>query len=120
MNHFPNISNFFTALRSYAPWQVAIELLLIGTVVYYVLEFLRGTRGARMLRGIALVLITLYVLVQFLAVLPPIRRRAENYTLGLHVLHRLADAVGDGFPLPLRDGSQHVQDQLAARRARVD
>jgi diadenylate cyclase len=64
---FPNISNFFRALHSYAWWQVAIELLLIGLVVHYVVEFLRGTRGARMLRGIALVLITLYLLVRLLA-----------------------------------------------------
>ena len=67
MNNFPNINNFFRALHSYSPWKVAIELLLIGLCVHYVLEFLRGTRGARMLRGIALVLITLYLLVQLLA-----------------------------------------------------
>jgi len=66
MNLF-NISNFFRAVHSYVWWQVAIELLLIGFVVYYVLEFLRGTRGARMLRGIAVVLITLYLLVHFVA-----------------------------------------------------
>ncbi len=67
MNTFPNISNFFRALESYSRWQVAIELLVIGLVVHYVVEFLRGTRGARMLRGIALVLITLYLLVRLLA-----------------------------------------------------
>jgi diadenylate cyclase len=67
VSSFPNISNFFRALHSYAWWQVAIELLLIGLVVHYVVEFLRGTRGARMLRGIALVLITLYLLVRLLA-----------------------------------------------------
>src|ERR1700722_8234553 len=64
MNSFSNINNFFRALHSYSPWKVALELLLIGLCVHYVLQFLRGTRGARMLRGIALVLITLYLLVQ--------------------------------------------------------
>jgi diadenylate cyclase len=67
MNGFFNINTFFRALHSYEWWKVCIELLLIGLVVHYVLEFLRGTRGARMLRGIALVLISLYVLVHFLA-----------------------------------------------------
>lgn len=67
VSSFPNISNFFRALNSYSWWQIAIELLLIGLVVHYVVEFLRGTRGARMLRGIALVLITLYLLVRLLA-----------------------------------------------------
>lgn len=67
MSNFPSVNNFFRALHSYAWWQVAIELLLIGLVVHYVVEFLRGTRGARMLRGIALVLITLYLLIRLLA-----------------------------------------------------
>jgi diadenylate cyclase len=67
MTNFPNINNFYRALQSYDKWKVALELILIGLCVHYVLEFLRGTRGARMLRGIAFVLITLYLLVQLLA-----------------------------------------------------
>ena len=42
-----------------------LELLLIGIVVFWVIRFLQGTRGARMLKGIAFVLITLYLLVTF-------------------------------------------------------
>jgi len=59
-----NFDNFLRALESYAWWVVAIELLLIGLVVYWVLRFLRGTRGARMLKGIAFVLISLYLIVR--------------------------------------------------------
>jgi diadenylate cyclase len=59
-----NFSNFRTAVASYTWWVVAIELLLIGLVVYWVLRFLRGTRGARMLKGIAFVLISLYLIVR--------------------------------------------------------
>lgn len=63
-----NLQNFFRSLRqNYEWWQVAVELLLIGVVVYWVVRFLRGTRGARMLRGIAFVLITLYLIVGLLA-----------------------------------------------------
>jgi diadenylate cyclase len=62
-----NLNGFFRALSTYKWWQVAIELLLIGLVVYWVLRFLRGTRGAKMLQGIAFVLIVGYLIVRLLA-----------------------------------------------------
>lgn len=62
-----NFGNFFRSVVSYGWWRVAIELLLIGMVIYWVVSFLRGTRGARMLRGVAFVLITLYLLVVLVA-----------------------------------------------------
>src|SRR6185436_14246395 len=65
---FLNFKNFLWALRSYAWWQVAIELVLIGLVVYWVVRFLRGTRGARLLKGIAFVLISLYLIVRLVGV----------------------------------------------------
>jgi diadenylate cyclase len=65
-NEIFNLTSFLRALGSYAWWIVAIELLMIGLVVYWVMRFLRGTRGARLLRGIALVLIGLYVIISFL------------------------------------------------------
>src|SRR5947208_9007698 len=62
-----NFRTFWTAFRTYSWWQIAIEWVLIGLVVYWVLRFLRGTRGARMLKGIAFVLITLYVIVRLVS-----------------------------------------------------
>jgi diadenylate cyclase len=62
-----DLLNFFTSLRSYGWWRVAIEMLVIGLVVYWVLRFLRGTRGARLLKGIAFILITLYLIIYFVA-----------------------------------------------------
>ena len=62
-----SIHSFFRALSTYKWWQVATELLVIGLVVYWVVRFLRGTRGARMLRGIAFVLIVGYLIVRLLA-----------------------------------------------------
>jgi diadenylate cyclase len=59
--------SFYRALAAYPWWQIAIELLLIGLVVYWVVRFLRGTRGARMLRGIALLLVAGYLIVSLLA-----------------------------------------------------
>jgi diadenylate cyclase len=58
-----NFSSFLRALGSYKPFSVALELLIIGTVVFWVIRFLRGTRGARMLKGVAFVLISLYLVV---------------------------------------------------------
>jgi diadenylate cyclase len=65
-NNFLNLGSFFRAIATYGWWRVAIELLLIGLVVYWVVRFLRGTRGARMLRGIAFVLAVGYVVVKLL------------------------------------------------------
>ncbi len=45
--------NLLQSLRSFfervteRPWTVLIELLLIATIVYIILRFLQGTRGAR-------------------------------------------------------------------------
>jgi diadenylate cyclase len=61
------VHNFFRALQSYPWWRVAVELLIIGAVVYFVIWTLRGTRGANMLRGIALILVTLYIVVRVVA-----------------------------------------------------
>jgi diadenylate cyclase len=59
-----NLRPYLVSLRAYGWWRIGIELLLIGTIVYYVLRFLRGTRGARMLKGIAFLLIVVYVVVE--------------------------------------------------------
>ena len=62
-----NFGDFFRAISSYPWWQVLIELLIIGAVVYWVISFLQGTRGARLLKGIVVLLITIYVVVSLLA-----------------------------------------------------
>jgi diadenylate cyclase len=59
-----SLKSFWIAVRAYPWWQVAVELFLIGIVVFAVIRFLRGTRGARMLKGVAFVLITLYLIVR--------------------------------------------------------
>jgi len=58
-----NLEAFFRAVRVYGWFQVCIELLLIGAFIYLVLRFLRGTRGARMLRGIGVLLLIVYLIV---------------------------------------------------------
>jgi len=66
-DEFFNFSDFLRAISSYPWWQVLIELLIIGGVVYWVISFLQGTRGARLLKGIVVLLITIYVVVRLLA-----------------------------------------------------
>ncbi|MGC8625596.1 MAG: diadenylate cyclase CdaA [Phycisphaerae bacterium] len=51
-------------LTAYPWWVVILELALIGVVVYWVLEFLRGTRGARLIKGVALFLIIAYTIIK--------------------------------------------------------
>jgi diadenylate cyclase len=60
-------NNIWRFLAGYTWWQVALQLLLIGAVVYWTLRFLRGTRGARILKGIAFVLVFLYLIVKIAA-----------------------------------------------------
>lgn len=43
-------------------WQALVELLLIGAVIYVVLRFLEGTRGARMMQAVLVILTALLVL----------------------------------------------------------
>lgn len=59
--------SFLNSIQTYGWWRILLELFLIGLVVTWVVGFLRGTRGARMLKGIAFVLITLYLFVQLVA-----------------------------------------------------
>ena len=49
--------DYFSRLAMYDWWVVAIELFLIGLVVYWVVDFLEGTRGERLFRGVIFILI---------------------------------------------------------------
>jgi diadenylate cyclase len=63
---FSTLNSLWQTIRG-EPWSVAVEWMLIGLVVYWVLRFLRGTRGARMLQGIASILIVLYLIISLIA-----------------------------------------------------
>ena len=49
--------DYFRRVASYDWWIVLIELILIGLVVYWVVDFLEGTRGERLFRSVILILI---------------------------------------------------------------
>jgi len=48
---------YLSRVARYEWWVVAIELFLIGLVVYWVVDFLEGTRGERLFRGIIFILV---------------------------------------------------------------
>ncbi|HNQ22300.1 MAG TPA: diadenylate cyclase CdaA [Phycisphaerae bacterium] len=49
------------------PWVTLIELLLIGIVVFVVLRFLHGTRGARLVRAVLIILAVSFAVVRLVA-----------------------------------------------------
>ncbi|MBI1370016.1 MAG: TIGR00159 family protein [Planctomycetes bacterium] len=72
-----------TRLRGYNPFEVLIQLAMIWVVVYIIFRFLRGTRGARVLKGVGLVLALAMVLVAVLggenSTFLPLRYLLENF-----------------------------------------
>ena len=48
---------YFSRVASHGWWRVAIELIFIGLVVYWAVDFLEGTRGERLFRGVIFILI---------------------------------------------------------------
>lgn len=61
-----SITTYFNRVVTYNPLVVAVELVLIGVVVWWVMRFLRGTRGARLIKGIALLLAMVYLVFRLL------------------------------------------------------
>jgi diadenylate cyclase len=51
------IIDYFNRVAGYDWWRVVIELFLIGVVVYWLVDFLEGTRGERLFRGVLLILV---------------------------------------------------------------
>lgn len=49
--------DYFYRVAGYEWWRVLIELFLIGLVVYWVVDFLEGTRGERLFRSVIFILI---------------------------------------------------------------
>jgi diadenylate cyclase len=51
------VIDYCSRVARYDLWVVAIELVLIGLVVYWVVDFLEGTRGERLFRSVIFILI---------------------------------------------------------------
>jgi diadenylate cyclase len=57
---------YLQRVSTYDPWVVVAQMALIGGVVWLAMRFLRGTRGARLLKGTALVLGMVFVIIRLL------------------------------------------------------
>lgn len=49
--------DYFSRIARYEWWIVVVELFSIGFVVYWVVDFLEGTRGERLFRGVIFILV---------------------------------------------------------------
>ena len=62
------VIEYFARVATYNPLIVIIELLLIGLVVYWAVNFLEGTRGERLFRGIIILLLAGSMILKLLIV----------------------------------------------------
>jgi len=63
---FDAITAYLNRVANYDPAVVAVELLLIGVVVWWVMRFLKGTRGARLVKGVGVILVTVFIVIRLL------------------------------------------------------
>ncbi len=61
-----DIFNHLQRIQTYDPIIVLVEMLLIGLVVWWAVRFLRGTRGARLIKGATLLLAVGYLVIRLL------------------------------------------------------
>ncbi len=70
------ILKYLQHVATYNPFVVAVELFLIGLIVWWITRFLKGTRGARLVKGMGLLLACLYIIIRLLP------RNFGSFTLG--------------------------------------
>lgn len=63
---YERILQLVQRLQTYPVWQVALEFALIWLVVYAVVRFMQGTRGAGALKGLVLMLVLAALLVRII------------------------------------------------------
>ncbi len=63
---FPRIQSLLERVAEH-PWVATAELLLIGAVVYNILRFFQGTRGARLVRAVLTILAGSFAIVWLIA-----------------------------------------------------
>lgn len=56
--------DYFSRVGRYDWWVVAVELFLIGLIVYWAVDFLEGTRGERLFHGVMFILIAGFLILK--------------------------------------------------------
>ncbi len=57
---------YLRRVAAYDPLVVVVQLLMIGLVVWLVMRFLRGTRGARLVKGAIVLLAIIFIIIRLL------------------------------------------------------
>ena len=60
------IRSYLHRMRGYDPLVVIVQMMLIALVVWWAVRFLRGTRGASLVKGAAVMLATVYLCIRLL------------------------------------------------------
>jgi len=71
--------DYFSRVASHGWYYVAIELILIGLVVYWVVDFLEGTRGERLFRAVIFILIAGFLVLKLVVGQFPFERLQYLY-----------------------------------------
>ena len=71
--------DYFIRVGGYDWWVVAIELFLIGLVVYWAVDFLEGTRGEKLFHGVILILIVGFLILKLIVGRFPFERLQYLY-----------------------------------------
>jgi diadenylate cyclase len=56
--------DYFNRVGGYGWWRVAIELFLISLIIYWAMDFLEGTRGERLFRGVIFILVAGFLILK--------------------------------------------------------
>jgi len=62
-----SVEGYLERISAYGWATVGIELFVVGLVIYIILNFLQGTRGLRLLRGLILILATIFLVLRVMA-----------------------------------------------------
>lgn len=110
---FPVLDSYIERLRGpwTVPWRESIELFLIGIVVYSTLRFLEGTRGARLLRAVLLIL-TMFLVVAIFARFLGLDRILFMYPYFVGAVFLIALVV---FQIELRRGLMRIGETIGRR-----
>ncbi len=60
------IAHYLLRIGTYDPVVVIVQMVLIALVVWWAVRFLRGTRGASLVKGVAVMLATVYLCIRLL------------------------------------------------------
>ncbi len=78
--YYDRFNQLLERIGTYPVHEIVVELVLLWVLVYLVFRFLRGTRGARVIKGVALILVIATLVIQVLTGENAFRRLDFLYT----------------------------------------